>query len=162
MSTLELGQANLAALAVEILGGGSRLRFRARGASMQPFIRDGDILEVRPPGITALQRGDVVLCRLRGGRLVAHRVVQIMRDSGTAIVTQGDALACPDASISVEQVLGHVAVVERAGKRIRLDTHRQRLAGLLWMRLFPWRQRLHSFWAAFIGPIRYRGEMNKE
>jgi hypothetical protein len=150
MSTLEMGQANFAALASEILGGGSSLRFRARGVSMWPLVRDGDILEVQPPGFAALRRGDVVLCRPRGGRLVAHRVVQIIRgNSGaTTIVTQGDTLAFSDAPISAEQVLGYVVAVERNGKRIKLDTHLQRLAGILWMRLSPCGQWLHCAWTA--------------
>ena len=151
MSTLEVSQANFAALASEILGGGSSLRFRARGVSMQPFIRDGDILEVQPPGVAALRRGDVVLCHPRGGRLVAHRVVRIIREKSgsTTIATQGDALTFPDVPLPVEQVLGLVAAVERNGKRIRLDTTLHRMAGLLCMRLFPWGQRLYYAWVAF-------------
>jgi len=151
MSTLEMGQANFAALAGEILGGGSSLRFRARGASMQPFIRDGDILEVQPPGVATLRCGDVVLCRPGGGRLVAHRVVRLIRDNRgtTAVVTRGDALACSDLPVSWEQVLGRVVAVERNGKRIKLNTHMQRLAGILWMRLFPCGQWLLYAWAAF-------------
>ena len=151
MSTLEMGQANFAVLASEILGGGSGLRFRARGVSMQPFIRDGDILEVQPPGVAALRRGDVVLCHLGGGRLVAHRVVRIIRENSgaTTAVTQGDALTCPDLPVSWEQVLGHVVAVERRGKRIGLDTPLQRLAGITWMCLSPCGQWLHYVWAAF-------------
>ena len=35
-------------LAEEILGRGKQFRFRARGASMSPFITDGDTLVVAP------------------------------------------------------------------------------------------------------------------
>jgi signal peptidase I len=150
MHTIDIGQANFTALAAAILGEGSTLRFYARGTSMRPFIQDGDILEVQPVGTLAVRRGDVVLCRQGGGRLVAHRVVHLSREDGrTTMVTWGDALTGPDAPISLEQVLGRVVVVERETKRLRLDARPQRLLWALWMGLSPFSRRLYCAWAAF-------------
>jgi signal peptidase len=138
MCQLSLSGTDLGALAAEILEGGSALRFRAHGASMRPFIRDGDVIEVQPVGAAPIRRGDVVLCRNGGGRVVAHRVIQVGQESGrVAVVTQGDALARPDRLIFQEQVLGRVVAVERGGRRIRLDVAPQQLMGVLWIRLSP-------------------------
>jgi hypothetical protein len=133
MSELAVSSADLEALAAAVLSTGSSFRFRARGASMRPSIRDGDILEIQPVDAGAICRGDVVLCRAGEGRLFAHRVIRVTRMDGRMMVaTQGDALACPDGLFAPEQVLGRAVAVEREGRRARLDTLWQRLSGLLW------------------------------
>jgi len=61
-------------LARELLAGGSGIRFQARGASMSPAIRDGEIVHVRPAVPRDLRRGDLVLIKVEG-RLCLHRLV---------------------------------------------------------------------------------------
>ena len=49
---ISLNRDEFAELALQILDDGNSLKFRAHGESMNPFIRNGDILEVQPvPGI---------------------------------------------------------------------------------------------------------------
>jgi signal peptidase I len=145
MRELGLGGQDFAALAGEILGRGEALRFRAKGASMRPFIRDGDLVEVRPIGATSVRRGDVVLFRAEGGRALAHRVVRVVGDDRReALVTKGDSITWCDGPISREQVLGRVVAVERDGRRIGLGGGLQRIVGLLWMGLWPVVRRLRS------------------
>jgi hypothetical protein len=108
---------------------------------MAPTIRSGDRVEVRPLGPAPVRRGDVVLCRAEGGRLLAHRVIGVDRGGdGLILRTQGDALTGADAPIDGSQVLGRVVAVERRGRRHRLDHAPLRLAGLAWICLAPLRR----------------------
>jgi hypothetical protein len=52
-SELSFGSDQFADLAKEILDKGRSLRFRARGLSMRPTIRDGDLLEIQPIAASA-------------------------------------------------------------------------------------------------------------
>ena len=91
-------------------------RFAARGYSMSPFIRDGDVLTIAPltnaPGI-----GEVVaFVSPCNGRLTVHRVVAATRDG---FLTKGDNAAEPDGVVPRAQLLGRVARVERNGHLVR-------------------------------------------
>src|SRR6266852_8113551 len=78
-----------AAVCDALLQRGLKVRFRARGASMQPNILDGDTVVVAPAAGNDLGRGDVVLARGEDGFRV-HRIVKNGLGGG-AIVTRGDA-----------------------------------------------------------------------
>lgn len=119
----ELSALEFESLAVEILSRGAPVSFRARGQSMRPFIRDGDRLVIHPLGVRGVQRGDVVLCRMAGGTLLAHRVVKISKRNGQKmLVSQGDARPDADAAIPLASVLGRAVAVERGTRHWRLDT----------------------------------------
>jgi hypothetical protein len=90
-------------------------RFRARGFSMTPFIRNGDIVTIHPPGGTEIEAGDVVAVEAGPGKLVLHRVIE---KSGSALVIKGDNLAHRDGTISETLVIGIVRQVERKGKAV--------------------------------------------
>ena len=46
---------------------GVSVRFQARGASMSPAIRDGEVVEVIPANVTELRKDDIVLTRTEHG-----------------------------------------------------------------------------------------------
>ena len=137
---------DFAELSGEILLGGNRLRFRARGGSMYPLIRDGDILEVEPVDASAIKAGDVVFCRTARGRALAHRVIKKRTEECVVIlVTKGDRAADFDQPISAKDVLGRVASIERAGRNIRLDKGLCKWMGVLYAKILslsPWFQPL--------------------
>jgi hypothetical protein len=108
----DLSGNDLAAEAVRSLG---ELHLRVTGSSMFPAIRPGDVLLIRHCGIEDAAPGEVVLFN-RYRRLFAHRVVS---RSGAGLVTQGDAIAAPDPSVSASELLGKVIRVLRHGKPIR-------------------------------------------
>jgi len=142
MYNLNISRADFGALAADILESANELRFQAGGGSMTPFIRDGDILLIQPR--SAVRRGDVILCRLGNDRVLAHRVVKIIEDhKDTKLLIKGDALQRSDGYISLKDVLGRVAAVERGGRRIALDAAPWRLAGLLWVVLSPFSRRVY-------------------
>lgn len=102
-----------------VLARGVPFRFCARGWSMAPFIRDGDVITLSPfqralPGV-----GEVVaFVRPGTGNLVVHRVVA---RRGTASLIQGDDVAeYGDGIIPPENLLGRVTRVERNGHDVWL------------------------------------------
>ena len=102
-----------------VLARGVPFRFCARGWSMAPFIRDGDVITVSPlrdvlPGV-----GEVVaFARPGAGKLVVHRVVA---SRGSALLIQGDS-APPrsDGIVARDNLLGRVTRVERNGQNVWL------------------------------------------
>src|SRR5262249_61621077 len=85
---------------------------------MPPFLRDGDLLEIRPAAPVEIQVGDVICYEPSPGTLCLHRVVT--RD-GRGFVTRGDALTHVEV-VPAGSVLGRVRAVERRGRAWRLDT----------------------------------------
>ncbi|MBN2398998.1 MAG: S26 family signal peptidase [Candidatus Aminicenantes bacterium] len=95
---------------------GASFRFQARGFSMTPAIRDGDVITVSPLGSGRPRRGDVLAFRhpLRP-QLLVHRVLQAR---GMKYFIRGD--SCPEADgwLLLENVIGIVTRVERNKKSV--------------------------------------------
>ncbi len=98
-------------------------RLQVRGRCMEPLIRDGDWVEVLPPG--AAQHGSIVLARNSSvvlaasgsDDLVCHRV--IARD-GDSVWLAGDHSVAVEEHLP-ESVLGRVISVDRGGVVQHLD-----------------------------------------
>jgi hypothetical protein len=149
MREITLGRDDLGALSALILERGGSLRFRARGNSMRPFICDGDVLLVRP-GLET-RPGDVVLCRPGDGRLLAHRVTRVDRQSRQcSMLLQGDACPWSDGLVSLDNVLGRVVAVERGARKIRLDAGLPRWLGWLWSGSSPLKRRIYRLWSLLV------------
>jgi hypothetical protein len=97
---------------------GLKFRFRARGRSMMPAIRDGEILHVMPADPATIRVADVVLFRDDAG-FKAHRVVC---KYANIFVTRGDTGIEADGAIRGEQIMGKVVAKEciRTGRVIAL------------------------------------------
>lgn len=108
---VELDGCELGDLLAELLARGASARFVARGGSMSPWIRDGDVVTVEPG---AARRGDVAAFRhsRADGRLRVHRLVRRDADGWLA---QGDRLARADGVVPDGEILGVVRQVERDG-----------------------------------------------
>jgi hypothetical protein len=113
-------------LAVDLLRRGSPLRVKARGGSMTPFVRDGDVALVEPAAPADVGIGDVICYETTSGTLRLHRL--IARDP-RGVVARGDALAGVEV-VEGTRLLGKVVAVERHGTIRRFDT-----------RLARWRNR---------------------
>ncbi|SRR5712691_569675 len=105
-------------LAARLLRGGAPLRIKARGGSMLPCLRDGDVALVVPAAGTEISVGDVICYETPPGRVFLHRVIERERER---LVAKGDALLFTDL-IDPGQVLGKVVAVQRRGRFERLDT----------------------------------------
>jgi hypothetical protein len=133
LSETAASAADAAELAVQSLRRGNALRLLARGGSMLPFLRDGDVLTVRAASGAEARIGDVICYEPPAGGLCLHRVVaRRERD----LVTRGDALAYVDV-VPDAAVLGVVVARERHGRRVALDTPAARRRARLVVRLAP-------------------------
>jgi signal peptidase I len=95
---------------------GASFRFQARGYSMTPAIRDGDVITVSPLNDLMPRRGDVVAFRHPDRpQMLVHRVLHAQ---GKKYFIKGD--NCPDADgwVPAENILGLITVVERQGEAI--------------------------------------------
>ena len=102
-------------LSQALLCGGLGFRFRARGTSMVPAIRDGDLLYVQPVVVEKLHLGDIVL--FTDGRCFrAHRLARVDRGRDV-FITRGDAGVEMDGALSSQQILGKVVAKEDAAER---------------------------------------------
>jgi hypothetical protein len=99
-----------------LLDEGYALRFRASGSSMRPTIDEHATLTVQPVDPGDVGRGDVVLYH-SDGRIVAHRVVQILFRRRTPILfLRGDSQRACDFPIEAASILGKVVAVEPDGR----------------------------------------------
>ncbi len=128
MSVIACSSPDFLGLSAEVLHLGASLRFQARGHSMQPLVRDGDILLVKPLGERLPRVGDVVLCVTEPGMVLVHRVIrrQFCSD-GYHFLVQGDQVSQPDGWIPRDRIYGRVASIEREGSRINMDSMEMRI-----------------------------------
>ena len=105
-------------LAADLLRRGTPLRIKARGGSMTPFVRDGDVALVAPTAGRGVGIGDVICYETPSGTLLLHRV--IARDPDR-FVAKGDALTLIEV-VDRTRLLGKVVAIERHGTIKRFDT----------------------------------------
>jgi uncharacterized repeat protein (TIGR01451 family) len=101
----------------ELLEQGVNARFQARGASMSPAIRDGEVVEVTPVIVSKLRKDDIVLAKSKDGFRL-HRIVHAdhARD---VFLTRGDCGQENDPVLRGSQILGLArAKGVRVGRRI--------------------------------------------
>jgi len=126
----------------EILNQGAHIRFRAQGFSMTPFIKDGDVIQVKPAKASHMSVGDIAFYSGSDGFAVAHRVIGKEKEGQRIIlVTRPDMPSDPPFDrVKEEGLLGKVIIVERRGKRKRVDRGLLRILGLCcvkWPTLLP-------------------------
>ncbi len=113
------------------------VRLTARGSSMFPFIRGGDVVELEPLRLPPVV-GDLVLvlCGSRGESefYVLHRVVRVQ---GEVFYLRGDAQPEWQGPFTRENVLAQVTRIYRHGRVHRVNQGLWRLLGLTWNRCAP-------------------------
>lgn len=118
MRSLSLGSAELAGLAEEVLNRGGTIAFRARGYSMLPTFRDGDLLSAAPLGNEPIAEGDLLLYRDPRGRAVVHRVAA--PTSGHQLTMICDARPGCTYEVSARSILGRIRCATRKGRSLPL------------------------------------------
>jgi signal peptidase I len=112
------GREVLPELVMEVVSKGVECRLQAKGYSMSPFIKDGDMITISPVSGSLPRFGDVIaFIHPKTEKLLIHRVVWKI---GDACLVKGENALEPDGLIKKENVLGLVTKVERKGKRIFL------------------------------------------
>jgi hypothetical protein len=112
IQSYEFGAQDFSGLLRAALQQGASLRFAAAGFSMDPFIKDGDVVTVAPLP-PRLKPGQVAAAiSPANGLVIIHRVVQIAEGKAQL---KGDNLGKPDGWVRGDALLGIVAGVERGG-----------------------------------------------
>ncbi len=83
---------------------GLSVRFQARGASMSPAIRDGEIVEIGPVKPTGIRKRDIVLAKTKSGFRL-HRIVTLDH-ARNIYITRGDCGQEDDPPLTGSQILG--------------------------------------------------------
>lgn len=148
---MKLKRADFGDLSSEVFARGSLLRFRAGGRSMHPLVQDGDILTIEPVDPASLRVGDVAFYRPSRDLVVAHRVVaRCVEDGKLVYLIRGDASPGPCERVPAECILGRAVLLERNGRKVRLDRGIPRLVGLLWVKLSPWSNNAYACWTGLL------------
>jgi signal peptidase I len=115
---ISLSGPDLVELHRAVLDKGMPFRFQARGVSMSPFIKDGDVITVSPLSGALPRRGDVVaFTHPDTERLVIHRVVG---KKGRYFLLKGDNVSRVENKVPRKNLLGFVNIVERNSKQVFL------------------------------------------
>ena len=101
-------------------------RFRARGYSMYPAIRDGDVITISPIREIRPVPGDVAAyLHPFTGKLVVHRLCDFKEGF---FLGAGDNIDGHDGWISIDNLLGVVTDIERNGQKINWNRHLSRMS----------------------------------
>ncbi len=93
----------------DTLARGESVRLRVQGASMLPWLREGDAVRIRPAAGRRIVRGDIALFWRSPGRPILHRVVRVAGTNGAAMVEcLGDAETGSPERVPVSAVIGLV------------------------------------------------------
>jgi hypothetical protein len=106
------------------------VRFKAHGPSMNPTLRDGDLVQVIPPQIRRLRRGAIVLFQ-QHGRLTLHRLIGFAGSRPSRLLVCGDASVAGYETTAREHILGIAVWVKQGGRQRDLFGPSARLRGLL-------------------------------
>ena len=104
----------------EILAGGGEFQINPKGTSMLPLIvqtRDSVVIK-RNFDIPA-KKHDIAFYRRKNGQFVLHRVMKLCED-GTYTMC-GDNQLLFEKGIESSQIMGYVCVINRKGKKVKLD-----------------------------------------
>ena len=118
------------------LSQGKKVRLRAKGNSMRPFIHGSkDILLLAPSD--CLRKGDVVLARIYEKRYVIHRIIGIR---GEKITLMGDSNIYGKEECSRSEIFGIVESVIHNGKACDFTSSSSHIMAIAWRMLLPIRR----------------------
>jgi signal peptidase I len=127
-------------MACEILLSSGSMQLRARGCSMFPIVRPGDVLMIERARIEQVRVGDVVVTADDSG-FASHRVVEIgTDDKGTWLITCGDAANVSDLPVREGDLLGRARCLSRKGRLVHVHSHLKlidRMAAKIFCHSFP-------------------------
>lgn len=113
---ISLGSEKLIAVIRLVLGKNLPFRFRVKGYSMLPFIRNEDIVTISPLTKRKISLGlPVAFVHPENKNLIIHRVVSCSKGG---YLIKGDNVFHPDGRIPRENILGVITRVERKKRKV--------------------------------------------
>ncbi len=106
---------------------------------MQPLVRSGDALLIKPVDPGEIRLADIILVTRPNQPIVMHRVINCYRKShALKFLIQGDRVSKPDGWVHPSQVIGRLALIQRDGKILSMDHPVMVLLGWLTARFSLW------------------------
>ena len=113
-SELMLSGETLRDMLCDVLNKGTLFRFKARGSSMSPFIKDGDVLTICPTQQSDIKNGTIVVYYHKIlNRIIIHRIVG---KQNSYYAVKGDNTVGTADLVYEADILGRVSGVRRNGK----------------------------------------------
>ena len=115
---LPISSQALAQLIAATMDKKASLRFKVKGFSMCPFVKDEDVATVSPLNNFAIGLGRVVaFIHPQTDKIIVHRVVG---NRNNAYFIKGDNVGCVDGLVPRKNILGYVTKIERKNKNYTL------------------------------------------
>lgn len=118
------------------LSQGKKVKLRAKGSSMWPFIHGNEDTLLITPAST-LSKDDIVLAHIDGKRYVVHRIVEM---SENIITLMGDGNLYEKETCTCSDIYGAVASIIRDGKELSLISKNAHMLARIWRLLLPIRR----------------------
>ena len=118
------------------LSQGKKVKLRAKGSSMWPFVHgDEDTLLLTP--VSTLSKGDIVLAHIDGKRYVVHRIVDLNENT---ITLMGDGNLYEKETCTRSDIYGAVDTIIRDGEELSLISKKAHMQARIWRLLLPLRR----------------------
>jgi signal peptidase I len=119
----------LAEMISSMMAKGIQIKIRAKGWSMEPFIRNQDVLTIAPFIQNKIKLGEIVAFKTsksdKSFRLGIHRVIQIL-DHENYLIKGDNSSIDPDGIVPRNQILGKIITIERNNRIVRLGVGKDR------------------------------------
>ena len=119
---LIISGSGIAELLGSVTAKGQSLKFKVKGFSMAPFIKDGDLVVISPVTDKRPGLGDVAACPDKiTGKLVIHRIVGLIAGKNRLYYRiKGDNGLQEDSPAAFDDIIGYVSSLERNKKKVLL------------------------------------------
>ena len=136
---------HLKQISKEIINSGHQLRTRVGGYSMFPYLRQNDIVTIKPVLDENLRIGDILVFQ-QHTKLIAHRLIKkTTLIDNTYYICKGDSLMVRDYKISIRDILGKIIAFERNRRMYNLESRIRIKLHYAIARISP-----YSYWFYFI------------
>lgn len=109
VDSLSLSSINLGALVKSVVEAGQGIQFRAKGNSMFPTIKDGDLIKITQYTEISPNTGDVVAYLDHNTRnLIIHRIVDLTSD---IFFAKGDSCFRKDPPQPINTIIGYISAI---------------------------------------------------
>ena len=103
--------------------------FHARGLSMDPLIREGDVVLVKPIKKDDIMLGDILAFKQKDSQIITgHRLIKVTRfPDRVSYILQGDFSTSGADEIFYEDIIGKVVGLQRDDRVFAIDTLYERI-----------------------------------
>lgn len=120
----------------EYIGLGKEVVFSVRGSSMSPFLKEQDLITVKPLTNITLKIGHIVLAYFKNGYIL-HRIIHLDKHH---VYLAGDANLAQIEKIERKELIGFLSEATRNDKQITLYTLKVLCLAKVWYHIRPLRR----------------------